>query len=51
MEKLTERLQIRLSKKTKTVLENSAWLRKMTMAEYLRWLIRRNNKNKGGDNG
>ena len=48
MKPLNERLQIRLSKETKEVLENNAWLKKMSMAQYLRWLIHRNDKNGKG---
>ncbi len=47
MEKMPETLLIRLSPSIKQILENSAWLKKMSMAEYLRWLIERNNKNDG----
>ncbi len=46
MERLTEQFLIRLSPQIKKKLENDAWLNRMSMAEYLRFLIDRGTKTK-----
>ncbi len=46
MEKMTETLLVRLSPSIKQKLGNDAWLKKMSMAEYLRWLIKNNDGEK-----
>jgi len=43
----TETLVIRLSPRLKQKLENDSWLRKMSMAEYLRAFIEKENAESG----
>ena len=48
MEKMTETLLVRLSPGIKQMLDNDSWMKKMSMAEYLRYLIERAHKNNDG---